>query len=79
LETVISIRFDETVPQREIDYKKHRDTGKPFRAVNAQPENKTEEKRLGTDLLTEFVQGASKSGSVEDFMCYCSSNLLKCL
>jgi hypothetical protein len=42
--------------------------------VEAQPENR----RLGTDLLTEFVQGTSKSGSVEDFVCYCSSKLLKC-
>jgi hypothetical protein len=32
-------------------------------------EKRREEKRLGTDLLTEFVQGASKSGSVEDFAC----------
>jgi hypothetical protein len=38
----------------------------------------TAPKILDTDLLTEFVQGASKSGCVEDFVCYCSSNLLKC-
>jgi hypothetical protein len=43
--------------------------------VEAQSENKTDEKRLGTDLLTEFVQGASKIGSVEDFVCYCSSKI----
>jgi hypothetical protein len=29
-------------------------------------------------VLTEFVQGASKSGSVGDFVCYWSSTLLKC-
>jgi hypothetical protein len=40
------------------------DTGESYRVVEAQSENKTEEKRLGTDLLTEFVQGTSKSGNV---------------
>jgi hypothetical protein len=45
------------------------DTGELCRVVEAQSKNKTEEERLDTDLLTEFVQGASKSGSVEDFVC----------
>jgi hypothetical protein len=31
---------------------------------SSSPENKREEGRLGADLLTEFVQGASKCGSV---------------
>jgi hypothetical protein len=39
---------------------------------------KAEEKRLGTDLLTEFMQRASKSQCVDDFVCYCSSDLSKC-
>jgi hypothetical protein len=41
-------------------------------------EKKTEEKRLCTGLLTAFVQGASNSGSVENFVRCCSSNLWKC-
>jgi hypothetical protein len=57
---------------------KRLDNGEPYRVVEGQPQNKTEKRRLGTDLLSEFVQGAFKSGSVEDFMYYCSSNLLKC-
>jgi hypothetical protein len=57
---------------------KRLDTGKSYRVVEAQLENKTEERGLGTDLLTEFVQGACKGGIVENFVCYCSSNLLKC-
>jgi hypothetical protein len=52
-------------------------TGEFYQVVEAQSENKTEEKRLRTDLLTEFVQGPSKSGCVEDFLCYCS-NLSEC-
>jgi hypothetical protein len=58
---------------------KRLDTGESYYVVEAQSENKTEERRLCTELLTEFVQGASKSGNVEDFVCYCSSNFLKCL
>jgi hypothetical protein len=54
---------------------KRLDTGESYQVVEAQSENKTEDRRLGTDLLTEFVQGAPNSGSVEDFVCYCSSNL----
>jgi hypothetical protein len=50
----------------------------PTDVVEAQPENKAEERRLGTNMLTEFIQGASKSGSVEDFVCYYPSKLLKC-
>jgi hypothetical protein len=50
-------------------------TGEYYRIVD---ENKTEEQRLGTDLFIELVHGASKSGSVEDFVCFCSTNLLKC-
>jgi hypothetical protein len=44
LETVISIRFDQNLPQGEIDYKIV-DTGESYRVVEAQSENKTEEKR----------------------------------
>jgi hypothetical protein len=67
---VTSVRFDQNLPQGEIDYKKYTDTAGHYRGVEAQFENKTEEKRLGTDLLTEFIQGASKSGSVEDFVLF---------
>jgi hypothetical protein len=35
-------------------------TGESYRVVEAQSENETEEKSEGTDLLNEFVQGASK-------------------
>jgi hypothetical protein len=76
--TVNSIRFDqterETAEIQNDTEEKRLDTGESYRVVEIQSENK----RLATDLLTEFVQGASKSGSVEDFVCYCSSNLLKC-
>jgi hypothetical protein len=50
---------------------KRLETGESYRAVEAQSE-----RRLCTDLLTEFVQGTSKCGIVEDFVCYCSNNLL---
>jgi hypothetical protein len=53
-------------------------TGESYRVVVAQSENKREERKLGTDLLIEFVQAASKCGSVEDFVCYCFNNLFKC-
>jgi hypothetical protein len=65
-------------PEYKKIEEKRLDTGESYRVSEAQSENKTEEKRLGTDLHTEFVQGASKGGSVEDFVCYCSSNILKC-
>jgi hypothetical protein len=45
------------------------DSGESYRVLEAQPQSKPEERRLGADLLTEFVQGASKRGSVEDFVC----------
>jgi hypothetical protein len=51
---------------------KRRDTGESYGVLETQ--NKREERRLGSDLLTEFVQGASKGGSVEVFGCYCSGN-----
>jgi hypothetical protein len=54
------------------------DTGESYRVVEAQSEKETEEKRFGTDLLTEFVQGAFKNGRFEDFVCYCSSNVSNC-
>jgi hypothetical protein len=38
--------------------------GESYRVIEAQSENKAEQKRLGRDLLTEFVQGGSKSGCV---------------
>jgi hypothetical protein len=69
--------YVERTDQKENTEKKRLDTGEPYWAVEAQSEKKTEERKLGTNQLTEFVQGASKSGSVENFMCYCSSNLLK--
>jgi hypothetical protein len=71
---VFSIRLDQNLHQGEIDDKKHTNTGESYRVVEAQSVKKTEEKRLDKDLLTEFVQGASKSGNVEDFVCYYSSN-----
>jgi hypothetical protein len=45
--------------------------------VEAQSENKTKESRLGTELLTKFVQGAIKSGNVEDFARYYTSHILE--
>jgi hypothetical protein len=54
------------------------DIRESYWVVEAQSKNKTEERKLGTDLPTEFVQGASKSGSVEAFVCYYYSNLMKC-
>jgi hypothetical protein len=84
LETVISVRLDRNLSKGEREYKNTEErrlyTGESYRLVliEAHSKNKTEERRLGTDLLTEFVQGASKSGSAEDFVCYWSSNLLKC-
>jgi hypothetical protein len=51
----------------EEEYGRERlDTGQSYRAVEAQSKNKAEEKILGTDLITKFVQGASKSGCAED-------------
>jgi hypothetical protein len=44
---------------KENTEEKRLDTGESYRVAEAQFENKTH-------LLTEFVQGASKSGSVED-------------
>jgi hypothetical protein len=59
--------------------KKRLDTGESCRVAEAQSENKTEEKRLGTDLHTELVQGASNSVEVlMTSVCYYSSDLLKC-
>jgi hypothetical protein len=53
-------KTDQNTEQKRLD------TGESYRVAEAQSENKTEERRLGTDLLTEFVQGASKSECVED-------------
>jgi hypothetical protein len=47
--------------------------------VESQSDNKTEEKRLGTDLFTEFVQRAFKSGSLEDFDFRDTPNSMKIL
>jgi hypothetical protein len=61
--------------QQDEILKKTTDCAKKIRCWRVLP---TAPKRLDTDLLTEFVQGVSKSGSVENFVCYSSSNLLKC-
>jgi hypothetical protein len=53
---------------QENTEEKRLDTGESGRVAEVQSENKAEERRLGTDLLTESVKRASKSGSVEDFV-----------
>jgi hypothetical protein len=74
---VICIWFDPNLPQGEIDYKntkyrirnteeKRLETGESYRVVETQAENETEERRLDTDLLPEFIQGASKSQMLKD-------------
>jgi hypothetical protein len=64
-ECFISGRHEATLGQEnrpEREYKrKDFDTGEFYQVVEAQYENKTEERRFGTDLLTEFVQGVLKT------------------
>jgi hypothetical protein len=60
LEPVISVQLNQNLLQGETDYKtggrvqKRLEIGE-FQAVEVWSENKSEEKRLGIDLLTEFV------------------------
>jgi hypothetical protein len=42
---------------QNTEEEKRLDVGNSYRIVEAQSENRTGEKRSGTDLLTEFVQG----------------------
>jgi hypothetical protein len=51
----------ENCPEYQKTEEKRLDTGESYWVVEADSENKT-------DLLTEFVQGASKSGSAENFV-----------
>jgi hypothetical protein len=46
---------------------KRLETEESYQVVEAQSRDKTEEERLGTGPLTELIQGAFKSGSVEPF------------
>jgi hypothetical protein len=78
METVISIRLGQNLPQGERDYRNtgyRREDIRYWRVLpnsRSQSENKMKERIL----LTEFLQGASRSGSVsEDFACCRSSDL----
>lgn len=42
------------------------------------PSSRTRQRGLGTQLLIEFLLGASKGGRVEDIVRYCCNNLSKC-
>jgi hypothetical protein len=58
--------YVERTDQKENTEEKETYTGESYRVSEAQPENET-------DRLTEFVQGASKSGNIQDFVSYFSS------
>jgi hypothetical protein len=64
-EVFISCQREASLSQQNREYRYCRSAEeiywKVLQIVEAQSKNKTEEKRLATDLLTEFIQGTSRS------------------